>query len=176
MIIVKKNINAVKENTSDLEFASYITGHTLNIQVKAYTNLYDEPTAGYARSLKFTQGYRQAFVLANQVRYFQKLNANWDSYNADPVDPTAITIAMQVVDRLSVDGHLSTGIAVHVFPMRDGGIQFEFDGKGLSAELEIAPTGELTFIEYDEEGDLVEEIAHFHLTSLESSLIGLEYA
>ena len=52
-------------------------------------------------------------------------------------------------------------INLHVFPMRNGGIQFELDADTLSLELEIDTKGILKLIRFDEEGDILEEVMNF---------------
>lgn len=165
MTIIKKEYKGERDISADLEIASYITGNTLSIiQAKKYSLYTHRPS------------YSKPLELANKVKQFYNLPSNWDSYNADKISYHAIEIALQVIARLSIDGLLSSNIDINVFPMRDGGIQFEFDDKDLSYELEIFPEGELRFIEYDEEGDVEEENEDFNLYDLKDKLLGLEYA
>jgi hypothetical protein len=60
--------------------------------------------------------------------------------------------------------------------MRYGGIQFEFDGKYICAELEISPNGEVTFILFDNDGDIVEEDKVFELSEIPTLLEDAQYA
>ena len=66
-----------------------------------------------------------------------------DSYNANKISPAAIKSALKTVQMLSDKNLLSYNVGV--FPMRDGGIQFEF---GNEYELEINIEGNLVFLEF----------------------------
>jgi len=88
---------------------------------------------------------------------FSNLKKNWDSYNADTISQTAIDTAIEILNILYINELLTSRFTVNVFPMRDGGIQFEFDGKIICAELEISSNGDTTFILFDDNGDVVEK-------------------
>lgn len=110
------------------------------------------------------------FNFSDTINGFSNLKPNWDSYNADKISRYSIEIALKVLNYLLNSGLLSTEISINVFPMRDGGIQFEFDGDNICIELEINPKGELIFIEYDEEADIVKKEQLFELTEISSLL------
>jgi len=95
--------------------------------------------------------------LYNTINSFSQLRTNWDSYNADPISEAAIGQAFTILSHLQVIEVLSSGIEINVFPMRDAGIQFEFDSDGLTSELEINTEGKMKYIEYDENGDILNE-------------------
>lgn len=114
--------------------------------------------------------------LSNKVYAFVNLQENWDSYNADMISITAIDVAIEILNHLSSKGVLSKGIKISVFPMRDGGIQFEFDGDCLCAELEINQNGDLTFILFDDDGNIVNDTKQpFELSTLATRLEEAEY-
>lgn len=115
------------------------------------------------------------FNFAEKISEFSKLHSNWDSYNADPISQDAITTALKTLTFLNSKGILSSGITVSVFPMRDGGIQFEFDSGLFCAELEITINGELIFILFDNKDNIVEEKQLFELSELSTLLDELEY-
>jgi len=116
------------------------------------------------------------FNFVEKISEFSKLHSNWDSYNADPISQNAITIALETLDFLNNQGFLSSGISVNVFPMRDGGIQFEFDSAVICAELEINVNGKLILFQFDDEGNIKKEKKLFKLSGLSALLGKLEYA
>jgi hypothetical protein len=106
------------------------------------------------------------FHYADTIYGFANLQHNWDSYNADEVSQNAIDKAIETLNHLNNKGQLTNGFTVNVFPMRDGGIQFEFDGENICAELEINPNGDLTFFLFDDDGDIIEKVQLFELSEL----------
>lgn len=116
------------------------------------------------------------FQYADTIFGFSNLQENWDSYNADTISQTAINTAIETLNHLHNKGLLANGITVNVFPMRDGGIQFEFDGQYICAELEINPNGEATFILFDDDGDIVEKEQIFELSEIPTLLEEVQYA
>lgn len=96
------------------------------------------------------------FQLAETIYAFSSLKKNWDSYNADTISQVAIEAAIKLLDNLFTND--LSEVKVNVFPMRDGGIQFEFDGSTISAELEINPNGVKNFILFDDDGNMLENV------------------
>ncbi len=113
--------------------------------------------------------------LQSKINSFDNLQKNWDSYNADTISQIAIDTAIETLNHLHSKGLLTNGFTVNVFPMRDGGIQFEFDGKYLCAELEISPNGESTCILFDDEGGIVETEQIFELSEVPTLLEEAQY-
>ncbi len=113
--------------------------------------------------------------LKNAIAGFSKLQSNWDSYNADPISKQAITEAENVLVFLNGKKYLAKSI-INVFPMRDGGIQFEFDNESNSSELEISPDGKLTFISFDNEGNFLKQEQLFDVEGLSTFLEDFNYA
>ena len=116
------------------------------------------------------------FHFADTINGFANLQPNWDSYDADVISKVAIDVSIETLNHLYSKGLLSNGIKVSVFPMRDGGVQFEFDGENICAELEINQSGELTFILFDDEGNIVDKGQIFELSELSTLLEEAEYA
>jgi len=143
---------------------NYITGSFSPIFDKS-----DNITNPYMPDSSRLQGIKY-FNFVEKISKFSKLQANWDSYNADPISQNAITTALETIDFLNNQGFLSSGISINVFPMRDGGIQFEFDSVVICAELEINANGELTFILFDDEGNIKVENQLFELLELSALL------
>lgn len=116
------------------------------------------------------------FQYADTIYGFSNLQKNWDSYNADTITQIAIDTAIGALNHLHNKGLLANGITVNVFPMRDGGIQFEFDGQYICAELEISPNGETTFILFDDDGNILEKEQIFELSEIPTLLEEAQYA
>jgi hypothetical protein len=114
--------------------------------------------------------------LKSKIEGFAYLQQNWDSYNADAISMIAIDVAKEILNYFHNNEFLTNGIAVHVFPMRDGGIQFEFDGENICAELEINPNGDSTFILFDDEGNIIDKGQLFELSELTTLLEEAQYA
>lgn len=94
--------------------------------------------------------------LANQMEAFKLLKPDWDSYQAPPTSPAAIQVGEEFLETLRRQERLNSTLQIHVFPMRDGGIQFEFDLENDACELEISPSGDLTLLTFNEDGDLLQ--------------------
>lgn len=113
--------------------------------------------------------------LYNTINSFSQLHSNWDSYNADPISETAIAQAFTILRHLQVIDILSSGIEINVFPMRDAGVQFEFDSEGLTSELEIDKEGKMKYIEYSENGEVLNEESFSDYRNIEDVLTISEY-
>lgn len=114
--------------------------------------------------------------LSNKIYAFVNLQKNWDSYDADVISPTAIDVAIETLNHLYSKGVHSKGIKISVFPMRDGGIQFEFDGEYICAELEINQNGDLIFNLFDDDGNIINDTKQpFELSTLATRLEEAEY-
>lgn len=96
----------------------------------------------------------KSFELKEIIKGYSSLQRNWDSYDADPISKTAINLAFEVLNELEKDDIFSSVISINVFPMRNGGVQFEFDAENISAELEIDSEGGMQFILFDAEGNI----------------------
>ena len=117
------------------------------------------------------------FHYADTINGFSNLEHNWDSYNANVISKNSIDTAIETLNHLNSKGQLTNGFAVNVFPMRDGGIQFEFDGENICAELEIDQDGELIFILFDDDGNIEQEpLKLFELAELSTLLEEAQYA
>lgn len=119
-------------------------------------------------SVKFIR----AFELKTVILGFAHLEQNWDGYNAEPISPASIATSLEVLDQLENDDIFPRKISIHVFPMRSGGIQYEFDAENLSAELEIDINGGMQFIVFDEKGNIIDRapLFDYELSSLSYSL------
>lgn len=116
------------------------------------------------------------FKYADTIYGFSNLQNNWDSYNADVVSQHAIDKAIETLNYLNTKRLLTGNFNVNIFPMRDGGIQFEFDGEYICAELEIHPDGNSTFIHFDDNGNIIEKEQLFELSELSTLMENAQYA
>lgn len=114
--------------------------------------------------------------LLEKIKGFSNLQYNWDSYNADIISNVSINTSIETLDYMTTKGLLTSNFDISVFPMRDGGIQFEFDGEYICAELEINQNGDLTFILFDDDGNIINEWRLFELSELPILLEEAEYA
>jgi len=135
----------------------------------------DNITNPYSMQSSTNQELRY-FNFVDTINGFSNLKTNWDSYNADAISKNAIDTAIETLNYLLSEGLLSNGINISVFPMRDGGVQFEFEGENICSELEINPSGELTFILFDDNGNIVDKWQLFELSELSTFLEEAQYA
>ena len=149
---------------------SFVSGSTASVfeDSENITNTY-RPQSSQLHGIKY-------FNYADTIYGFSNLKKNWDSYNADVVSKIAIDIAIETLNHLNSKGQLTNGFTVNVFPMRDGGIQFEFDGENICAELEINPNGDSIFILFDDDGNIIDKGQLFELSELSTLLKEAEYA
>lgn len=86
-----------------------------------------------------------------RIESFSELEKNWDGYDADEITIQSIAVANSVLDSISKTTDINI---ISVFPMRDGGIQFEI---GDYKEIEIF-NYEVTEIEFNSEYDVINEV------------------
>lgn len=92
------------------------------------------------------------------INGFKKLSHGWDSYEAEVIDEKAMLMARNTVSSLRDQGGLISSWSTNIFPDRNGGIQFKFDGDNLCAELVITKKGDLTLTFFNKKGDIEYEI------------------
>ena len=89
-------------------------------------------------------------TLTEQLDLMLTLKANWDGYNADPIQPRLIALAKDFVEFFQVMEKVTGqdfGLFVH--PTRVGGVQIEWQDAAQEHELEIDPDGSLGFLHID---------------------------
>jgi hypothetical protein len=79
---------------------------------------------------------------------FARLDADWDSYGAEPVSSHAIGLASRLlldIDRQALDlvGNYPQPFAA---PLSDGGVQIEWKNKHTKIGVQIAPDGALGYL------------------------------
>ncbi|AII54474.1 MULTISPECIES: hypothetical protein [Hymenobacter] len=93
--------------------------------------------------------------LLAQLETFRNLSPNWDSYGALPTEERALARARQLLNSLSLQLVYAPAVSVHVFPMRDGGIQVELDRDNASMEIEVHPDGTEDYLLFTAQGALI---------------------
>ncbi len=148
----------------------FVSGSTVSVfeNSENITNTF-RPESSKLQGIKY-------FQYADTIYGFSNLEHNWDSYNADLVSKNAIDTAIKTLNYLNIKGLLTSNFNVNVFPMRDGGIQFEFDGENVCAELEICQNGDSTFILFDDDGNIINKGQLFELSELSTLLEEAQYA
>lgn len=161
------------ESLSNEIMRSFVSGSTASIVAGSVAKItyYSVPESSGINSLRYVE-------LLDTIRSFSELKSNWDSYQANQISENAITVAIKVLSHLNRPGNLPIGIEVNVFPMRDGGIQFDFDSSNLTAELEIDVDGNMRFLTFDDEGNVVyeEKLKTYELMEVSSLLEESVYA
>ena len=71
-----------------------------------------------------------------RIKELAKLPANWDSYDALPVDPRIPALTEELVEWFAVDDMPPPD----VFATNDGGLQIEWHIRRANIEIEISPT------------------------------------
>jgi hypothetical protein len=84
-----------------------------------------------------------------RIKSFSDLKDNWDGYGADKITEQSILVAISLLDSLS-----KTNDKILVYPMRNGGIQFEI---GDYKEIEIF-NNDITELFFDSELNIVSEL------------------
>ncbi len=75
------------------------------------------------------------------------LTRNWDSYDAAPISPKAISLTRTVLCRsiAALERHGAQNIyPFAIAPLSDGGVQVEWRGTAGFVEIEIGPSGALS--------------------------------
>lgn len=93
--------------------------------------------------------------LAAQLDSFRALAADWDTYGALPIEPGALERARQLLEALSLQLVYAPAVSVHVFPMRDGGVQVELDRDAASMEIEVHPDGTEDYLLFTPDGTVL---------------------
>lgn len=83
--------------------------------------------------------------MAVQLNEFKGLKFDWDSYQAEAIDDAIVDFSKEIAMDL-IDLGVQIDFAV---PMRDGGVQLEFNWQDYECELEIHPSRQLELLVYD---------------------------
>lgn len=129
--------------------------------ISRYIGVWDKPKHYYdnLELLNTEINSKKIEKLKTIIKSFSKLEKNWDSYDANEITPQSIMTAYDVLDSINDVND------VKVFPMRNGGIQFEI---GHYREIEILDF-DINEIGFDSEFnkisiDFVKRFPNFKLT------------
>lgn len=108
----------------------------------------------------------------DQLDEIAKLGLDWDSYGADPPSPKAIAAASDLLRTVQK----VFGNYVHerlqpelVAPVPDGSIQIEWGRRPIEVEVQISPSGTLSYLYIDQRG-AKREVEEVQSTSLQHLL------
>ena len=94
--------------------------------------------------------------IRNKTMLVEILNhkENWDSYGAKPVKPETARYALELADKIFSDNTPKPNIS----PVPNGGIQFDWNTKGIDLEIEITPDNKILVLFEDSLNGIDEEI------------------
>lgn len=89
-----------------------------------------------------------------RLKEIAQLEADWDSYGAEPVSSVAFIAAFELLD--AVKNRLSRKVREplpqFIAPLADGGLQLEWSGQKGDIEVEIYPNGDLGYVLIERQG------------------------
>jgi hypothetical protein len=85
-----------------------------------------------------------------RIESFSELRKNWDPYDADEITPQSIITSCNVLDLISKTYDINE---IYVYPMRNGGIQFEI---GDYIEIQIL-NSDVTEFKFDSDFNIISE-------------------
>jgi hypothetical protein len=90
--------------------------------------------------------------MIDEVDELADLPENWDGYGSPPIQSAAKETAYRLVELLDQLGMPNP----HFAPVSGGGLQLEWQKGKCELELEILPTGEVSFLTVEESGEMNE--------------------
>src|SRR5215213_2401838 len=78
-----------------------------------------------------------------------KLERDWDTYGALPLTPTALSVAEAIMRKVvkASEKPLGERVAPYtIMPIADGGVSLEWRGPRADLELDIGPSGALSYL------------------------------
>jgi len=108
-----------------------LSGRSLRAEIRTVSARADE--------LLITQRSPWLDAAATHLAAFLELPKNWDSYGARPISISTVQEVSQLLTRL-----WDLGLpAPQLVPTAKGGVQLEWDAKGVALELELEPGGRM---------------------------------
>ena len=82
------------------------------------------------------------------------LEADWDSYGAQPVSSAAFIAAFELLDAVKdrLSRKVRDPLPQFIAPLADGGLQLEWSGQKGDIEVEIDPNGALGYVHIERQG------------------------
>ncbi|MBE9130114.1 MULTISPECIES: hypothetical protein [unclassified Coleofasciculus] len=89
-----------------------------------------------------------------RLKELAQLEADWDSYGAEPVSSVAIVTAFELLDALreQLSRKVRELLPQFIAPLVDGGLQLEWSGQQGELEVEIDPNGDLGYVLIEGQG------------------------
>ena len=158
--------NQAKQPTLNLNVEKYEKYHNVQISqspgFKKYPSLKIQAEAVYQITLAST---------IKRLKELAQLEADWDSYGAEPVSSIALVTAFELLDavkeRLSTKG--KEALPQFIAPLADGGLQLEWSREQGDIEIEIDPDGDLGYVLIEGQGEN-RKFTEQHQISLEEVL------
>ena len=75
----------------------------------------------------------------SRIEALRKLQNNWDGEGAEPIDEKVLERVKRIVEASDLGDY-------HLIPMRNGGVQFEWNTPLFDFEVEINPDGEIALL------------------------------
>jgi hypothetical protein len=90
-----------------------------------------------------------------RLQQHRELPAGWDTYGAEPIREAAIRQVRRILHALSLQLPGRLTVSLHIFPMRDGGVQIDADRPGRAMEIEVHSDGLASYLLFTAEGELL---------------------
>lgn len=140
------NLDDVAATITKINNSFHVDFWDMNCTVDENHKLYNRFVEEYDAYEKHHINFSEKFIA--KINNFATLEKNWNEYDGNPVSKISIISAIEVVNYLYDINKLSDNI--DIYPMGDGGIQFEFNLDHYS-ELEIEPKGRMTYSIFDKD-------------------------
>ena len=93
-------------------------------------------------------------LVLERLNDLSNLSYNWDDDGANSISEMSILKSKELIIKL-----YSSGVCIdYVFPMRNGGIQLEVDDLNKFIEIEVSPNGDVKFLVYNTDYDIIKTI------------------
>lgn len=90
---------------------------------------------------------------SSSLNEYKNLDHNWDGYNAEKPSLPAIEYAKKIIKYLILHGIKNP----FLYPMRNGGVQIEFQEHTNNFEIEINPDKSIILLVFDNQDNLIRE-------------------
>lgn len=110
-----------------------------------------------SKDLKYISLHKKLEAFRDQIIDEEIANAMYSS--------NAIEIGRVIIDKLKDEELIEHNVAIHVFPMPNGGFQIELDGEDVKADIEINQDESIIFTRYEGEHNNVTE-EHYSIGSI----------
>ncbi len=102
-----------------------------------------------SKDLKYISLHEKAETYRDQIIDEEIANTAYSS--------NAIEVVHVIIDKLKDEELIESNVAIHLFPMSNGGFQIELDGEGVKADIEINQDESIIFTRYEGEHNTATE-------------------